>query len=73
MDKPFTPATLAERWGCSPDAVYDLIRSGKLPAFRVGAKLLRIQATEKIYSKPSVEVLRPAANVLDMKIKRRST
>ncbi|MFM7010618.1 MAG: helix-turn-helix domain-containing protein [Betaproteobacteria bacterium] len=46
IEKPYTPATLAERWGCSPDAVYDLIRSGRLPAFRVGSKLLRIQAKD---------------------------
>lgn len=29
------------------------------------------RTTERIYAKPSVEVLRPAANVLDMKIKRK--
>ena len=44
----FTPATLAQRWGCSPAHVYSLVKSGKLPAFRLGAKLLRIptQAVE---------------------------
>ncbi len=45
-DRPYTVSTLAERWGCSPDAVYALIRKGELKAFRVGGKLLRIQASE---------------------------
>ena len=45
-EKPFTVAQVAERWACSPDAVYALIRSKKLQAFRVGGKLLRIQAKE---------------------------
>lgn len=42
-EKLFTPATLAERWDCSERHVRNLIRQEKLPAFRVGEKLLRIK------------------------------
>lgn len=34
---------VAERWQCSRDAVYDLINSGRLRAFRVGSKVLRLR------------------------------
>ncbi|XHB99387.1 helix-turn-helix domain-containing protein [Nitratireductor sp. ac15] len=43
MSKPFTPATLAEFWGCSERHVRKMIESGELPAFRLGGKLLRIR------------------------------
>lgn len=33
---PYTPDTLAARWGCSGETVRLLCASGKLPAFRVG-------------------------------------
>ena len=39
--RPYTPETLAERWKCSHQHVRDLIRSGRLQAFRVG-RLIRI-------------------------------
>lgn len=45
-DKPFTVATLADRWQCSADAIYWLIREKRLPAFRLGGKLLRIRAED---------------------------
>lgn len=45
-DKPFTVQTLADRWGCSVWAVYALIKQGRLPAFRLGGKLLRIRAED---------------------------
>ena len=32
---------LAERWACSPELIYDMIRRKELPAFRAG-RLLRI-------------------------------
>ena len=32
----YTPQTLAEKWGCSKDLVYDLLRSGKLRGFKLG-------------------------------------
>ena len=38
----YTPRTLAELWQCSERHVRNLIKDGKLPAFRVGGKLLRI-------------------------------
>ena len=42
--KVYTPATLARRWQCSERHVRNLIRDGKLAAFRVGGKLLRVSA-----------------------------
>ena len=32
----YTPATLAKKWACSVDIVYDLLRSGKLHGFKLG-------------------------------------
>lgn len=32
----YTPQTLAEKWGCSKDIVYDLLRQGKLKGFKLG-------------------------------------
>lgn len=43
--KPFTPDGLADRWNCSAEHVRELIRSGQLPAFRIG-KLYRIRADD---------------------------
>jgi excisionase family DNA binding protein len=47
-DKPFTVATLADRWQCSTAAIYWLIREKRLPAFRLGGKLLRIRAEDVV-------------------------
>jgi excisionase family DNA binding protein len=44
-DRPFSVATLAERWGCSRRHVSNLIRRGHLQSFRVGA-LLRVRPEE---------------------------
>ena len=41
-EKPYTPDTLAERWGCSAQTVRNIISQGDLPAFRVG-RLFRIK------------------------------
>lgn len=35
MKPPFTPATLAAHWGCSRNHIHDLIKGGKLRAFRI--------------------------------------
>jgi excisionase family DNA binding protein len=40
--KPFTPKTLADRWGCSQGHIRELIRAKKIPAFKIGEKLYRI-------------------------------
>ncbi|RKQ73493.1 helix-turn-helix domain-containing protein [Oceanibaculum indicum] len=40
--RPYTPEALAERWGCSHQHIRDMVRAGKLPAFRVG-RLIRIR------------------------------
>jgi excisionase family DNA binding protein len=42
-ERPFSPDTLAERWGCSSQHIRDLIRAGKLESFRIG-RLIRIPA-----------------------------
>lgn len=39
---PFTPASLAARWGVSPSTIYSRINSGALPHFRLGS-LYRIR------------------------------
>ncbi|WP_247712085.1 helix-turn-helix domain-containing protein [Qipengyuania qiaonensis] len=43
MAKPYTPASLADRWGCSTTLIYDLLNSKQLPGFKLG-KLWRIKA-----------------------------
>ena len=43
--KPFTPDTLAKRWGCSATKVRQMIKEGELAGFRLG-KLIRIPAIE---------------------------
>jgi excisionase family DNA binding protein len=43
--KPFTPETLAERWGCSANKVRQMVKSGELAGFRLG-KLIRVPAIE---------------------------
>src|SRR5262245_18520354 len=44
----YTPTTLAREWHCSERHIRNLILTGKLEAFRLGGKLLRItrQAVE---------------------------
>lgn len=42
----FDVAGLAEHWGCGTDTVYTLVRSGDLPHFKLGGKLIRIRAEE---------------------------
>lgn len=43
--KPYSPETLAERWGCSSEKVRIMCRNGEIASFRLG-KLIRIPATE---------------------------
>lgn len=40
----FTPATLAQRWGCKPRVVLRMIEEGQLPAFQIGGRSWRIKA-----------------------------
>ena len=35
-DEYYTPQSLAAKWGCSKDVVYDLLRTGKLQGFKLG-------------------------------------
>lgn len=35
-DRAYTVDTLAERWSCSRDVIYDLLRKRELKAFKVG-------------------------------------
>jgi excisionase family DNA binding protein len=32
----YTPATLAQKWGCHIETVYDLLRTDKLHGFKLG-------------------------------------
>lgn len=43
--KPYSPETLADRWGCSAEKIRTMYRNGELPGFRLG-KLIRIPAAE---------------------------
>jgi excisionase family DNA binding protein len=43
--RPYSPETLADRWGCSAEKVRIMYRNGELPGFRLG-KLIRIPAAE---------------------------
>jgi excisionase family DNA binding protein len=43
--KPFSPQSLAERWGCSAEKVRQMVRRDELAGFRLG-KLIRIAAIE---------------------------
>lgn len=45
MTDVYTIKSLSERWMCSPDVIYDLIREGKLKSFRVG-RAIRVSAEE---------------------------
>ncbi|OQW71093.1 MAG: hypothetical protein BVN33_16685 [Proteobacteria bacterium ST_bin13] len=42
---PFTPETLADRWGCSAEHIRRMYHDGEIAAFRLG-KLIRITAME---------------------------
>lgn len=41
--RPFSPETLAERWGCSADKVRRMYRAGQIEGFKIG-KLIRFSA-----------------------------
>jgi excisionase family DNA binding protein len=43
--RPYSPETLADRWGCSAEKVRLMYRAGELAGFRLG-KLIRIPAAE---------------------------
>jgi len=43
--RPFSPDTLAARWGCSSETIRQMCRRGDLSYFRLG-KLIRIPANE---------------------------
>lgn len=45
-ERPFSPRTLAARWGCDEKTIRNRIKRGELQAFRAGGKLLRIAAAE---------------------------
>lgn len=37
--RPFSVATLAERWGCSKRHISNMVRRGELTAFRIGKQM----------------------------------
>ena len=43
--KPYSPQTLADRWGCSAEKVRIMYRNGEINGFQLG-KLIRIPAAE---------------------------
>jgi excisionase family DNA binding protein len=43
--RPYSPQTLAERWGCSDQKIRNMLDAGELSGFRLG-KLIRIPASE---------------------------
>ena len=43
--RPFSPETLAERWGCSAEKIRQMCRQGAIDSFRLG-RLIRIAANE---------------------------
>ncbi len=43
MDRPYSPETLADRWGCSAEKVRRMYHGGEIEGFRLG-KLIRIPA-----------------------------
>jgi len=45
INRPFSPETLAERWGCSAEKIRRMYKGGSIAGFRLG-KLIRIPATE---------------------------
>ena len=45
--RPYSPDTLAARWGCSAEKVRLMYRDGEIAGFRLG-KLIRIPADEII-------------------------
>lgn len=45
----YTVPELAERWRCSPDVVYDMLRSGKLHGFKLGGAWRITEEARKQY------------------------
>lgn len=45
IPKPFSPETLADRWGCSAEKIRRMYHDGQIAGFRLG-KLIRIPAIE---------------------------
>ena len=45
IERPYSPQTLADRWGCSAEKVRRMYRDGELRGFELG-KLIRIPAAE---------------------------
>lgn len=54
-----TPERLARYWGCSPNHIRNLIRSGELRAFKIGERLWRIpiDAIEEFEKGHMIEVI----------------
>ena len=44
-ERPYSPETLADRWGCSSEKIRQMYHLGELHGFRLG-KLIRIPANE---------------------------
>lgn len=44
-ERPYSPETLADRWGCSAEKARKMFHTGELTGFRLG-RLIRIPAAE---------------------------
>lgn len=67
----FSVAMVAERWGTSDTFVYDQIKAGRLSAFKLGGKLIRvkpeaIEAYERAGSIEAVPEVEEGTNVHDL-------
>jgi hypothetical protein len=62
---PFTPESLAERWGCSADQVRALCRRGRLDHFTIGKGMYRIpQAAAVAFEEAGLAAAQPAPTTL---------
>lgn len=53
-EPPFTPETLAERWGCTAKKIRDMCNAGELRHFRIGKKLIRIPFSAACEREPTL-------------------
>lgn len=61
-DPPFSPKQLAQRWGCSKQLISKMIRTGELPAMRLGQRLVRVPA-DAVLAYDKLRAERPSARL----------
>ncbi|WP_431310659.1 helix-turn-helix domain-containing protein [Labrys miyagiensis] len=67
---PFSPEMLAERWGCTPNHVRTLIKTGRLRAFSVGTRIFRVpeDAVEEFEKGEFTQPAKPSAPQQDVAV-----